>query len=454
MRRSLALVALAVTSMVALAFLIPSALVVRDAAADRAVIRAQHRVGAVIPAVAASGDPAAVDRAIASASVGGRDRVGVTMPGGARIGDPSAVAPAVIARVRDGGRALETSTGGGPVVLQPVPAGDAGMAVVEVDADAGLLPPGVVPAWLVMFLVAVFLVACSILAADRLGRRVVGSARRLARAAARLGSGDLTVRLVPEGPPELVEAAYAFNAMADQIAQRLTAERQFAADLSHRLRTPLTALRLHIDRLGQGPEMRKARLAMTRMEQEIDIVIKTAQRPGGERATTMCDATEVVRDRVAFWSVLAEDQRRRWRLDALDHPAAVPVGRGELAAALDAVLGNLFHHTPEGTEFAVTMRTAPDQVGVLVSDAGPGIADPGLMLQRGRSGGGSTGLGLDIVRRLAESTGGELRIDRSAFGGARVGVWLRTTGAQPRRHRRGRAPRRRPAERTPPTGSP
>jgi signal transduction histidine kinase len=446
-RRSLALVALAVTSMVALAFLIPAGRVVWDTAADRAIIRAQHRVGAVIPAVAASGDPAEVGRAIASASVGGRDRIGVTMPGGTRIGQPSAVSPAVIARVRDGARAVETSADDGPVVLQPVPAGHTGMAVVEVDIGTGRLPSGVVPAWTVMSLVAVFLVACSILAADRLGRRVVGSVRRLARAAGRLGSGDLTVRIMPEGPPELVEAAYAFNAMADQIAQRLTAERQFAADLSHRLRTPLTALRLNIDRLGQGPEMRSARLAMARMEQETDIVIKTAQRPGGERA--MCDATEVVRDRVAFWSVLAEDQRRRWRLDALDHPMPVPVSRGELAAALDAVLGNLFHHTPESTEFAVTMRTGPDRVGVLVSDAGPGIADPGLMLQRGRSGGGSTGLGLDIVRRLAESTGGELRIERSVLGGAQVGVWLRTTGARPNQRRRGRGPRRRPAERAP-----
>ncbi|MCO6009444.1 HAMP domain-containing histidine kinase [Actinoallomurus purpureus] len=448
MRRSLALVALAVTSMVALAFLIPSALVVRDAAADRAVIRAQRRIGAVLPVVAASGDPAAVARAIAGASAGGRDRIGVTMPGGARVGQRSAVSPALIARVRDRGQALQTSVAGGPAVLQPVPVGNAGMAVVEVDVGVGRLPPGVVPAWSVMTLVAVFLVACSILAADRLGRRVVGSARRLARAAARLGSGDVTVRIRPEGPPELEEAAYAFNAMADQIAQRLTAERQFAADLSHRLRTPLTALRLNIDRLGQGPEMRKARLAMTRMEQEIDIVIKTAQRPGGEHATTTCDATEVVRDRVAFWSVLAEDQGRDWRLDGFDHPVPVPVGQGELAAALDAVLGNLFHHTPEGTEFAVTMRTGPDRVGVLVSDAGPGIADPQFALQRGRSGGGSTGLGLDIVRRLAESTGGELRIGRSALGGAQVGIWLRTTGAQRKRRRRGRGPRLRPGRPT------
>lgn len=443
MRRSLALVALAVTSMVALAFLVPSALVVREAAVDRAVIRAQRRLNVVIPVIAGSGDRAVLGRAVAEATAGGGDRIGVTMPDGTRIGRRSAVPPAVTARVRGRGRALETRGPDGPVVLQPVPAGGAGMAVAEVDVRPGPLPPGVLPAWSVMTLVAIALMVCSIAAADRLGTRVVGSARRLARAAARLGSGDLTVRIHPEGPPELQDAAYAFNAMADQIAQRLTAERQFAADLSHRLRTPLTALRLNIDRLGQGPEMGRTRLAMSRLEQEIDVVIKTAQRPGGDGAATVCDATEVVRERVTFWSVLAEDQRRDWSVSGLDRPAPVPVGRGELAAALDAVLGNLFHHTPEGTDFAVMMRIGHDRVGVLVSDAGPGIADPESMLERGRSGAGSTGLGLDIVRRLAESTGGELRIGRSAMGGAQVGVWLRTTGAQLDRRRADRSARRR-----------
>jgi signal transduction histidine kinase len=70
-------------------------------------------------------------------------------------------------------------------------------------------------------------------------------------------------------------------------------------------------------------------------------------------------------------------------------------------------------------------------VGLLVSDAGPGIADPDSMARRGNSGGGSTGLGLDIVRRLAESTGGELCVDRSVMGGAHVSLWLRVRPSPP-----------------------
>jgi signal transduction histidine kinase len=74
---------------------------------------------------------------------------------------------------------------------------------------------------------------------------------------------------------------------------------------------------------------------------------------------------------------------------------------------------------------------------VLVSDAGPGIADPAAAMARGNSGArdGSTGLGLDIVRRVAESTGGDVRIGRSVLGGTEVRIWI---GLDPREAARGR----------------
>ncbi len=141
------------------------------------------------------------------------------------------------------------------------------------------------------------------------------------------------------------------------------------------------------------------------------------------------------------------------RLAGTDRPVRVPVARPDLAAALDALLGNVFRHTPEGTAFSVDVHNGEDAVIVLVSDAGPGIKDPEAALARGNSGerAGSTGLGLDIVRRVAESTGGDVRIGHSVLGGTEVRVWLgldgrRTGGTGGRTHRVGAAA----AERSPP----
>jgi signal transduction histidine kinase len=447
MRRTLALVSLAVTSMVALALIVPFAMVLQRLALDEELIHAQRRVSVLAPIVA-SADRGTIVRAVRQAGVGAPDDVSVALPDGTKIGGRPMASPALLAQIRRQPRIMEMETSTDRVILQPVPWRKGGLAVVQVRVTSEALPMGVPTALTVMITVALCLVVLSMVVADRLGTRVVGSARRLARAASSLGAGDVGVRIDPEGPPELMEAAHAFNAMADRIVQQLSAERQFAADLSHRLRTPLTALRLNFDRLGRQPNMDQTRLALTRLEQEIDLVIRATRRPGGRIEPATCDASEVVRERVRFWSTLAEDQGRKWYLTDIQHPAPVPVSRSELAAALDALLGNVFRHTPERTAFAVTLRAGSDRVGILVSDSGPGIADSGEMLRRGRSGSGSTGLGLDIVRRLAESTGGGLQIDRSPMGGAQISVWLRTSGTVPRvRVRRRSRPVRRAAKR-------
>jgi signal transduction histidine kinase len=122
-----------------------------------------------------------------------------------------------------------------------------------------------------------------------------------------------------------------------------------------------------------------------------------------------------VRERVAFWSVLAEDTGREVRLDLVDGPLPVPVAAEDLAAAVEALLGNVFAHTPDGTPFAVSLR----QDGVLsIADEGPGL--PAGAGERGESTAGSTGLGLDIARRAGHT----LRLSTSHTGGALVTLEL------------------------------
>ncbi|WP_199443176.1 HAMP domain-containing sensor histidine kinase [Umezawaea beigongshangensis] len=423
MRRSLAIVALAVTSMVALAFLVPLAMVVQQLAEDRALVEAERQASALTPVLAITDDTAQLRRALASTQFGTDVRLAVHVPNREPLGTTH-VSEGQLATVVSESRAVTLDTGDGRVYLQPIALAPGRTAVVEAYVAERELSRGVVQAWLALSGVAVCLVLGSVLVADRLGARVVRSASDLAGGAAAMGRGDLSARVPVSGPAELAAAGRAFNGMAERVAQLLAAERELVADLSHRLRTPLTALRLDAETLGSDSGAGRIRQAVRALEREVDEIIRTARRGLPEEGRETCDATEVVRDRLVFWSALADDQDRTWSLRGAHRPAPVPLGRAELTAALDALLGNVFRYTPEGTRFAVSLFHQAERVTIVVEDAGPGIADRGSALQRGSSGAGSTGLGMDIARRAAESTGGGLHVDRGPLGGARVQLRL------------------------------
>ncbi|GGP64683.1 HAMP domain-containing sensor histidine kinase [Saccharothrix coeruleofusca] len=419
MRKSLALVSLAVTSMVALAFLIPLALVVRQLAEDRALADAERRAGALAPVLVITDDPAAVRQALA----GSDGQVAVHLGGGRVVGSGKATEEQLRTAAREG-RAFVAEVPDGRVHVQPVVLDRGRVVVVEAFVAREELARGVTQAWLALSGVAVTLVLGSVLVADRLGARVVKASRALADQARKMEQGDLAARVTPTGPPELVEVGGAFNRMADRLGQLVTAEREVLADLSHRLRTPLTALRLDSETLGADSGANRVRQAVHALEREVNELIRAARRELDDPAGTRCDAAEVVRDRLVFWSALADDQQRLWNLRGVERPALVPLTRSDLAAAMDAVLGNVFRHTPEGTGFVVALFHQADRVIVVIEDAGPGIADLEAALRRGSSGAGSTGLGLDIARRAAESTGGSLVVDRGPLGGTRVQLRL------------------------------
>ncbi|WP_447007644.1 sensor histidine kinase [Saccharothrix isguenensis] len=419
MRKSLALVSLAVTSMVALAFLIPLALVVRQLAEDRAEADAERLAGALTPVLVITTDPAAVGQALLS--TGGR--VAVHLPGGEVVGVPMAT-DAQLRAAREQGRASTEVIPAGRVHLQPVLLDHHRVAVVEAFVPEAELSRGVPEAWLALSGVAVTLVLGSVLVADRLGARVVRASAALAEGARRMGQGDLTTRVAPSGPPELLDVGTAFNRMADRIGQLVANEREILADLSHRLRTPLTALRLDSETLGQDPNANRVRQAVHALEREVNELIRAARRELDDPDGSRCDAARVVHDRLVFWSALADDQQRLWNQRGTERQALVPLTRSDLAAAMDAVLGNVFRHTPEGVGFVVALFHQPDRVVIVIEDAGPGIDDLEAALRRGSSGAGSTGLGLDIARRAAEATGGSLVVDRGPLGGTRVQLRL------------------------------
>jgi len=455
MRWALVKVCVAVTTMVVVAFAVPLGLVIREMARDRAFSNAEREAAAIAPALSITTDRRQLEMVVASAGSDAGMAVHIPASDGVEavdLGRQRAVGKD-IDTTRKLGRASTTEVPGGSTLLQPVALSTGKIAVVEVYVPQSDVTNGVATAWAVLAGVGIALIVGSVAVADRLGVRMVKPARRLVESAHELGEGKLGARVPEEGPTELRLAAVAFNSMADQVVQLLANERELAADLSHRLRTPLTVLRLNAASLGDGPAAEQTRAAVAQLEREVDTIIRTARDAKPQTAAigvgAGCDAAEVVRERMDFWSALAEDEGRKVRVAGVDRPVRIPVARADLVAALDALLGNVFRHTAEGTAFAVDVHNGEDAVIVLVSDAGPGITDPEAAMARGGGSGsdGSTGLGLDIVRRLAESTGGDVRIGRSVLGGAEVRIWIQLDGREPeRRGHRGSVRRRRSAK--------
>lgn len=249
-------------------------------------------------------------------------------------------------------------------------------------------------------------------AAEVTSRRVVRPLRQTAETAGRLSAGDLTARAPEDGPEEVARVAIELNALAGRIDELLTAERESSADLSHRLRTPLTAVRLGVESLAASDRKAELEQHVATLERTLTQVIRSARRPVREGVHPSTDAARVVRERLAFWTPLAEDQQRAVAAAVPEHAVWARSSDEDLATTLDALLENVMAHTPEGTAFGISLRTDRDDVVMEVHDDGPGIPEDAV--QRGRSDRGSSGLGLDIARSGTEATGGSLRIRRDS----------------------------------------
>lgn len=261
--------------------------------------------------------------------------------------------------------------------------------------------------------------------------------RSLAGAARRVAEGDLAARAPVEGSREQREVAEAFNDMAARLEAVLTAQREFVANASHQLRTPLTGLRLRLEAaedLAREPELREE-LAAAGQEVErlagllrnLLVLAREGQERPEPRAVALGEEASEALDR---WS--AEAQAAGIRLVAHDEGEAVALASaGDAGIVLDNLIENAIKYSPPGSAVGVEWGERDGFACVAVTDEGPGLA-PGEEAAaaerffRGSAGAGTqgSGLGLAIVRALAERWGGELYLANRDGGGLRAEVRL------------------------------
>jgi signal transduction histidine kinase len=283
--------------------------------------------------------------------------------------------------------------------------------------------------------------ALALLAAYLLGTRIAAPIRRSAEVAARIDAGDITprVHLPASASSELQVMAEALNHMLDRLATAFSAQREFIADASHELRTPLTVLRGQLDVMSGGdredgslsPEelqrvQRLVEAEIARLTRLVDDLLVLAQ---SDRDDFLYPAPVRLDELVTeLWDGLSLIARRNFEIGQLE-PVTINADPDRLAQALRNLGRNAITHTdePGGLVRVDLTRRGPATVRITVSDDGPGIP-PELRERvferffrtdraRTRAAGGA-GLGLAIVRAIAEAHHGSVRVTDSTTGGA------------------------------------
>jgi signal transduction histidine kinase len=269
--------------------------------------------------------------------------------------------------------------------------------------------------------------------------------RALAATARRVAGGDLGARAELDGPAEQREVAAAFNDMTERLAQALAAQREFVANASHQLRTPLTGLKLRLEAAGLAADDPRLEAELIAAEREADrlanlldellTLAREAERPATGTPVPLAD---VVRAAAERWAGPAEQSGHA--LEVRGGPdARVLSSAHDLAIVLDNLVENALNYSPGGSSVTIEWSAGADRARLAVLDEGPGVApeEDGHLFERfyrgeaGRRGAPGTGLGLAIVETLARRWGGGARIANRPEGGARAEVELPLAGAEP-----------------------
>ncbi len=256
-------------------------------------------------------------------------------------------------------------------------------------------------------------IAMAIWQANRLAAPLV----YLAASAEQLGSGQVRPQLEPSGVEEIDLVAAELARSADRMAGRLAAERQFAADASHQLRTPLTALSMRLEEImlaSDDEEVREeARISLEQVERLVrvvdDLLISSRRAQGG--TTEAVALSEVVNQQREEWDPTFTSVGRRLVID-VDPGVQVLATPGALAQVLATLIENSLRHGA-GTTTVRTRTGGPSgTVVVEVGDEGKGVPDElaGRIFEREVTSGHGTGLGLALARDLASADGGRLEL--------------------------------------------
>jgi signal transduction histidine kinase len=325
------------------------------------------------------------------------------------------------------GRIQDTPYGTVEYLAVPLRSGDQVRGVFVAAFFRDLELAGITPAILGAAAVGVATLLIGSLMAWRVAEGVLRPVRTVTGTAHRISEGDLTRRIEVTGHDEIAELATTFNAMLDRLEEAFATQRRFVDDAGHELRTPITVIRGHLELLEEDPVERQRTLALVmdeldRMQRIVNdlLVLAKAQQPDFLDLQTI-DIAALTEEVHAKASAIAT---REWRLERTGRGRAV-ADRQRLTQALIQLAQNAAQHTEAGDRITLGSAVTNGQVRLWVQDPGPGISPENqerIFRRFSRGSGGrrseGAGIGLAIVKAIAEAHHGRVELDSTVGSGS------------------------------------
>ena len=413
------------------------------ALANAAILSA--RVEDYILAPISPKDRSEIRRVVSSATTGG-ERIVVVDGSGAVLVDSSGLAargtlyatkgrPEFTVALEDAEvetRRRFSDSVGEELLLVTVPAVERGRVVgaVRLSQELGSVEAEVRDSWIGLGLLGIGVVAIGVGLAWILATTLVRPVRRLESAATRLGHGDLAARAPTEGPSELSSLARSFNRTADALSFNIMAQRDFLANASHQLRTPLTGIKLRLEAIQEeggfaALQAAKVEAEVDRLNELVDDLLQLARAASAESSGQEVDLAAAALSAAERWRSPAQAAGQVVSLEA-DGACLVWADPGDIDDILDNLIENAIRYSPDGAE--VSVEVTEGHPAVIVSDNGPGIplAERDRIFERfyrgatGRATATGSGLGLAIVAEITRRWGGRIRLHDGA--GTRIEV--------------------------------
>lgn len=297
-------------------------------------------------------------------------------------------------------------------IVKSIPLENGGRVTLSRASD--LIEQRIADAVMPVVLIGVALILGSVLLGFWLARRLARPFQDLARVADELGSGRFDVEVPHYRVPEAEEIAFALRSSTDALRELVRREHEFAANASHQLRTPVTALRLELEDLAMWPEtppvvaeeLGRALRELDRLSETVTELLALAR---GQRlaAVASADLAAIVRDAEQRWSPAVKAERRRLTVRTTDAPLRSLVPSGPVNQILDVLIENALRHGRGPIALSAIDRGT--HIEVAVADRGPRPSDQGIFARatRGDASAGE-GIGLAVAQELATALGGHL----------------------------------------------